>query len=114
MTWIYCTSKLTAELLPHLMMIGKIKHVHIEMYVKIYIYIYIYIYVSMYVLRHIGTNFIRTLKILIRAPYLLADNLNLFGCNDLNKLRASELKYGIPAVFNCYDLFIWPFVLHYF
>ena len=43
MTWIYCTSKLTAELLPHLMMIGKIKHVHIEMYVKIYIYICKYV-----------------------------------------------------------------------
>jgi len=36
------------------------------------------------------------------------------GLKGLNKLRASELKDGIPAVFSCYDLFIWPFILHYF
>jgi len=54
------------------MMVGKSKQVHIDMYVKIYVCVY---YVC-----HIGTNFVRTLKTLIGAPCLVADNLKLFGC----------------------------------
>ena len=37
MTSIYCMSKLTTELLLHFMMVGKSKHVHIDMYVKIHV-----------------------------------------------------------------------------
>jgi hypothetical protein len=41
MTLIYCTFKLTNELLLHLMMVGKSKHVHIDIYVKIYVCKYV-------------------------------------------------------------------------
>jgi len=37
MNLIYCKIKLTNELLLHLMMVGKSKHVHIDIYVKIYV-----------------------------------------------------------------------------